>query len=373
MEVPDREDAGLEADPDGIGCVLEHKLFDFFWRRVALAAPDNLSCFINNAGFRFFKRHVKADIFRGILHFSAPLAVNWSAKHTGSRAPRLRHVPLGDQTAGARSEGQGRPPAGVSRAPLTVASTLAGWRRQGERSAWRRAVLMGLGVLALCAGPTVAMAQSAPVARPVAVDPYAAHITEAAQRFGIPERWIRAVLRAESAGDVRAISAAGALGLMQVMPNTWAALRVRYRLGRNPYDPRDNIMAGAAYLREMWDRYGNVAAMLAAYNAGPGRYDDHRATGRPLPAQTRAYVAALAPVLSGAAASDTPVPQVAPPDWREAAIFVMRSTDARPAAVSSSGAQPGDARASVPMRHPRDAEPQDGSIFVARASIGDAP
>ncbi len=58
--------------------------------------------------------------------------------------------------------------------------------------------------------------------------------------------------------------------------------------------PRDNILAGTAYLREMFDRYGNVAAMLAAYNAGPGRYDEHRATGRPLPAETRAYIAALA-------------------------------------------------------------------------------
>ena len=49
------------------------------------------------------------------------------------------------------------------------------------------------------------------------------------------------------------------------MPDTWAGLRVRYRLGRDPYDPRDNILAGTAYLREMWDRYGNVAAMLAAF------------------------------------------------------------------------------------------------------------
>ena len=79
------------------------------------------------------------------------------------------------------------------------------------------------------------------------------------------------MLRAESAGDVHAISSAGAWGLMQVMPDTWAGLRARYRLGRDPYDPHDNIMAGTAYLREMWDRYGDVGAMLAAYNAGPGR------------------------------------------------------------------------------------------------------
>ncbi|APH59397.1 Transglycosylase SLT family protein [Granulibacter bethesdensis] len=240
-----------------------------------------------------------------------------------------------------------------------------------ERSAWRDAVLVGLGALAVCAGPTMAMAQSAPIARPAAVVPYAAHIAEAAQRFGIPERWIRAVLRAESAGDARAISPAGATGLMQLMPDTWAALRIRYRLGRDPHDPRDNIMAGAAYLREMWDRYGNVTAMLAAYNAGPGRYDDHRSTGRALPAETRAYVTALAPVLGGAPAHETTVPNSAPqPDWREAAIFVARSTDVRPAVMSSSGAQSEDARATVPVRAPADQETRGGSIFIARASIG---
>ncbi|MEH3091315.1 MAG: lytic transglycosylase domain-containing protein [Agrobacterium cavarae] len=217
----------------------------------------------------------------------------------------------------------------------------------------------------------MATAQSAPVTRPAAVVPYAVHIAEAAQRFGIPERWIRAVLRAESAGDVRAISPAGAMGLMQLMPDTWATLRIRYRLGRDPYDPRDNIMAGAAYLREMWDRYRNVAAMLAAYNAGPGRYDDHRSTGRALPAETRAYVAALAPVLGGAPAPETMVQNSAPPpDWREAAIFVARSTDARPAVVSSSGAQTDDGRATAPVRAPVDKEIRGGGIFIARTSIG---
>src|SRR3546814_17330683 len=98
-----------------------------------------------------------------------------------------------------------------------------------------------------------------------------------------------------------AISAAGAMGLMQVMPDTWAGLRVRQGLGRDPYDPRDNIMAGVAYMREMWDRYGNVAAMLAAYNAGPGRYDEHRPTGPPLPAETSAYVTSPPPVLGRSA------------------------------------------------------------------------
>ena len=231
---------------------------------------------------------------------------------------------------------------------MTEARTLAGWSHRGDRAAWRCAVLLLAGALSVCAGSGVAVAQSAPVERPAAAHPHAAHIAEASRRFGIPENWIRAVLRAESAGDVRAVSSAGAMGLMQVMPDTWAGLRVRHQLGRDPYDPRDNIMAGTAYLREMWDRYGNVAAMLAAYNAGPGRYDEHRATGRPLPAETRAYVAALAPILGGAAPSDAPSGQPAPPpDWRDAPLFVQRPNDSRATVTPPSDAQSGDIFAAV--------------------------
>jgi len=254
--------------------------------------------------------------------------------------------------------------------PAPILYMLAARRVGRAGSACRRAVFVTLGVLAFSAGPTGATAQTAPVARPSVADPYAAHITEAAQRFGIPERWIRAVLRAESAGDVRAISSAGALGLMQVMPDTWAALRARYRLGRDPYDPHDNIMAGAAYLREMWDRYGEVAAMLAAYNAGPGRYDDHRATGRALPAETRAYVAALVPVLGGAAAPETSVRRAdPPPDWREAAIFVVRSADVRPASSRSANARSDDSQSSATAR-PSDPA-SDSPLVVARSSPGE--
>ncbi|EQL43079.1 lytic transglycosylase domain-containing protein [Pseudomonas paraeruginosa] len=288
--------------------------------------------------------------------------------------PSHPFVPLGVQTAGARSEGHGRPPAGACALPLTAASTLAGWRRNGDRPAWHYAVLLLAGALSVCIGSGVAVAQSVPVERPAAAHPYAAHIAEASQRFGIPEHWIRAVLRAESAGDVRAVSSAGAMGLMQVMPDTWAGLRVRHGLGRDPYEPRDNILAGTAYLREMFDRYGNVGAMLAAYNAGPGRYDEHRATGRPLPAETRAYVAALAPILGGAAPSDAPLqPAASPPDWREAPLFVMRPADTQAAAAPPSEVQTGDGRAAVPARDPARAEPQDGSIFVASASDGGTP
>ena len=288
--------------------------------------------------------------------------------------PSHPFVPLGDRTAAARSEGQGRPSAGACASPLTAASTLAGWPRGGNRAAWRYAVLILTGVLSVCAGSSVVVAQSVPVERPAAAEPYAAHIAEASHRFGIPEHWIRAVLRAESAEDVRAVSMAGAMGLMQVMPATWAELRNRYRLGSDPYDPRDNILAGAAYLREMWDRYGNIAAMLAAYNAGPGRYDEYLATGRTLPAETRTYVAALVPVLDGVVTSDVPSSSpLPPPDWREAPLFVMHAGDARAAGTPLSEAQSGEIRATVRARDPMNAEPQDRSIFVARASDGRTP
>jgi len=222
----------------------------------------------------------------------------------------------------------------------------------GRSNTARRTVLLLLSGLLLSAPLCAnANAQTVSAERPSRVAPYATFITEAAQRFGIPEHWIRAVMRVESAGDVRAISSAGAMGLMQVMPATWADLRARHRLGANPYDPRDNILAGAAYLRETHDRYGSPG-FLAAYNAGPGRYEEYLA-GRPLPAETRAYVAALAPVLGDAAPSDAPSRQPAPPpDWRDAPLFVQRQNGSQSTATPSSDPQSGDlfAAASEPDR-----------------------
>ena len=136
----------------------------------------------------------------------------------------------------------------------------------------------------------------------LAVDPFAPFVIKAAQRFAIPAPWIHAVIHAESGGDAHALSSKGAMGLMQIMPETWSELRTRYNLGADPYDCRDNILAGVAYLRELFDRYG-AAGFLAAYNAGPARYEDHLATGRALPEETRAYVAMLAPTIAGARSS----------------------------------------------------------------------
>lgn len=199
--------------------------------------------------------------------------------------------------------------------------------------------------------------------------PFAAYIEEAAQRFGIPAAWIRAVMRAESAGDVRAISSAGAMGLMQIMPDTWAELRVRHRLGRSPYDPRDNILAGAAYLREMYDRYGSPG-FLAAYNAGPGRYEEYLA-GRPLPAQTRAYVAALVPSFGGGdlpgaitvAASD-------PRAWTRAPLFITRADGVTSVDPVQTEGPPDDASAAAPVREASANTPQSAGLFVARSDGG---
>lgn len=152
----------------------------------------------------------------------------------------------------------------------------------------------------------------------------ATHIAAASQRFGIPEVWIRAVMGRESAGDPRAESSKGAIGLMQVMPGTWTELRTRYRLGPDPFDERDNILAGTAYLNEMHDRYGTVAGMLAAYNAGPGRVDDLLQTGRPLPFETRAYIAAILSSIGEDATTN--VSPVRPSDFRDAPIFVQRGS-----------------------------------------------
>jgi len=180
--------------------------------------------------------------------------------------------------------------------------------------------------MALLAGRIVHAEPASTSTAQVAPDPIAATVTEAAQRSGIPASWIRAVMQAESGGDARAVSPKGAMGLMQIMPETWATLRLRYGLGVDPFDPHDNIIAGAAYLRELHDRYGSPS-FLAAYNAGPARYEDHLATGRPLPAETRAYVALLAPLIGTGATDEAATVAIAARSWTEAPLFTVRADD----------------------------------------------
>ncbi|MND26755.1 Membrane-bound lytic murein transglycosylase C precursor [compost metagenome] len=157
-------------------------------------------------------------------------------------------------------------------------------------------------------------------------DPLAGHIAEAAKRFAIPERWIRAVMQAESDHDPHAISPKGAMGLMQIMPATWAELRIRHGLGDDPYDPRDNILAGSAYIAELHDLYGSPG-FLAAYNAGPGRYEKHLVTGDPLPAETIAYMAKIVPQIDAdAAVAYRTADRPARSEWSIAPLFVVRVT-----------------------------------------------
>ena len=127
-------------------------------------------------------------------------------------------------------------------------------------------------------------------------DPWGPYIREAAARYRVPERWVRAVMQQESGGEQQATSPVGAMGLMQVMPGTYEGLRARHGLGDDPYDPHNNILAGTAYIREMYDRFG-APGFLAAYNAGPDRVDSYLARRAALPDETVNYLAAVTPNL----------------------------------------------------------------------------
>jgi hypothetical protein len=215
-------------------------------------------------------------------------------------------------------------PPPLNRSPAVAKANAKRRERRSHHPFFRVALIVGLSLG--MSDPSRAQTAPSTPAVPLTGHPNDAHIAEASQRFGIPEAWIRAVMRVESAGDPAATSHAGAMGLMQVMPGTYAELRARYGLGPNPYDPRDNILAGTAYLREMHDRYGS-AGFLAAYNAGPGRWEGYAYRGRPLPAETVAYMARLGPMVGGSVAPSSTSP--APVDrfaWTRAALFVSIAT-----------------------------------------------
>lgn len=140
-------------------------------------------------------------------------------------------------------------------------------------------------------------------------DPWGPYIRQASQRFDVPEAWIREVMRQESGGRPTATSRAGAMGLMQVMPGTYRELQARYGLGPDPYHPWNSIMAGTAYIREMYDLYGSPG-FLAAYNAGPRRFEDYLWGGRGLPGETRTYVARIGPRIAGIAPARRAPPEI---------------------------------------------------------------
>jgi hypothetical protein len=173
----------------------------------------------------------------------------------------------------------------------------------------------------------------------------------------------------ESAGDPRARSPKGAMGLMQIMPETWADLRAHRRFGNDPYDPHDSILAGAVYLRELHDRYGSPG-FLVPYNAGPCRYE-HYLAGRPLPAETLAYVTKITLLLGGGELAGPPsVAAVHSKSWTEAPLFVGRSERATAADQVSAELRSNRASTSDPMRDLPAIVPQARSLFVARSNAG---
>lgn len=279
-----------------------------------------------------------------------------AAKPSHPSGPRNRRPPA------AHSGGQ----LGGPRAPLVSSTTPC--RDGGTTAGFAVLLLTGLLVIG---GPTAAASgQRAQAQRQPASDHYTAHVAEAAQRFGIPTAWIRAVMRVESNGDRRAVSRKGALGLMQLMPKTWADMRARYALGRDPFDPRDNILAGAAFLRELHDRYGSPG-FLAAYNAGPGRYEDFRDKHRPLPAETKAYVAAIVPFVDAERASG-PLLLAASSrsSWTQAPLFFGRADGPSSAARATPDQPAHDRSAAAPVHDLSAIAPQSEGLFVALSATG---
>ncbi|MET4491166.1 lytic transglycosylase domain-containing protein [Bradyrhizobium sp. LA7.1] len=295
------------------------------------------------------------------LSRSAIPLIDWTLHHSS--------VPTKIRKAAARSGGPGRPRGRREAAlPWTGASTAACLRRLGTAACTVVMVLSFAIVLVNAAQASSASTRHPASARPAGS--LANLIEEASRRFAVPARWIRAVMNVESAGDVRARSPKGAMGLMQIMPETWVDLRVRHRFGTNPYDPRDNILAGAAYLHELHDRYGSPG-FLAAYNAGPGRYEQYLA-GRPLPAETRDYVATLAPLIGGGElAGPVPVAAVHSKSWSAAPLFIARPERATAADRVSAERRSDHASATGPMRDLSAILPQARSLFVVRSNAGD--
>jgi soluble lytic murein transglycosylase-like protein len=145
-------------------------------------------------------------------------------------------------------------------------------------------------------GVAAAIALAAPGAASAQVSAWRPVILEASQRFAIPASWIERVMLIESGGRAYrggrpVVSPKGAMGLMQLMPATWTEMRSALALGNDPLDAHDNIIAGAAYLRLLYDRFG-YPGLFAAYNAGPDRYRRYIAGSQALPRETVAYLGA---------------------------------------------------------------------------------
>lgn len=188
--------------------------------------------------------------------------------------------------------------------------------------------LGGLAVLSACAGPTKTSYQ----APGSALNPWGPYIYEASQRFSVPQSWIRAVMQQESGGHqymnghlTRSVH--GAVGLMQIKPDTYAELAQRYHLGSDPYNPHDNIMAASGYIRELYNRFGSPD-FLVAYSCGPQCMENHRTRGVSLPSYARSYLASVSPHLND------PVPASSMPVQPQPAIIPAQSAPVQVAAAT---------------------------------------
>ena len=282
-----------------------------------------------------------------------------------NRTQHHSSVPTMPVTAIARSGGQGRPPGRRdSASPLTAASTMAALPSLGA-IACTVAIFVSPMLFSVVAHAERALSGTHR-ANSLPLDPFAAFITEASKRFAVPEHWIRSVMRVESAGVVRARSRKGAMGLTQIMPETWTELRTRYNLGTDPYDPHDNILAGAAYIRELYQRFG-APGFLAAYNSGPTRYENHLATGRSLPDETKDYVAILAPMIGGKQVNEKIVAVAASLKLARSPLFIVRSASSSSDNRPSPDARPYRPLNVLPVVDLSALVPQPGNLFVHHA------
>lgn len=270
------------------------------------------------------------------------------------------YVPTNACNAGARRGGPGRPNGRRKAAlPWTGASTTACLARSGVR------VWAVVGLLFILTASTASAEDGSEVGAVGQMSNPAMFIYEASQRFAIPVPWIGTVLNIESAGDVHARSSKGAMGLMQIMPATWGELRLRYNLGNDPFNPRDNILAGTAYLRELLDRYGSPG-VFAAYNAGPSRYEGHLA-GAPLPDETRAYVAKLVNLLGIELRPTWPAGRQSS---AAATLFLTRSDLMKTRDPSSALMPSSGATTAISVRDVSQMIPKATDVFVARTNSG---
>jgi hypothetical protein len=203
------------------------------------------------------------------------------------------------------------------------------------------------------------------VSRAAPADRFAQFITEASDRFSVSAHWICAVMQVESGGDEHALSPRGAMGLMQIMPGTWADLRTRYGLGLDPFEPHDNILAGTAYLKKMHDRFGS-AGFLAAYNARPLRYEQHLTTGRLLPAETLAYVAAVTSLVASERIDGDSTRGRRAVAWRQASLFVKRADSMFAGTQSATDVRPTSSSNASSTGGPLALTPGAASLFLRR-------